>query len=60
MARKTVLISDLTAVEITKPAVIKVTIEDTVYVLDADAREDTVQALVSSGRKQGKRGRKAK
>ena len=58
MAKKMVLISDLSAAEINKPAVIKVMIEDEVFVLDADAEEDTVQALVVAGRKQSKRGRK--
>jgi hypothetical protein len=58
MARKTVLVSDITRNEIEKPANIKVMIEDAVWVIDADADEQAVLDLVEVGRKQGKRGRK--
>lgn len=58
MARRTVLISDLTGNEIETPAKVTVTYEDArlgSVVLDVDVSE--VQDLTSKGRKQGRRGR---
>lgn len=58
MARRTVLVSDLTGKEIDTPAKVTITFADArlgAIVLDVDASE--VQELTSKGRKQGRRGR---
>ena len=58
--KKTVVLSDLTGVEVATPAHIKVTIGTDLYLVDADADDPVVAQLVEVGRKQKRRGRKAK
>ena len=61
MARKTVLVSDLTGNEIENHAKVTITYGDArlgSVVLDVDVSE--IQELTSKGRKQGRRGRPAK
>lgn len=58
MARRTVLVSDLTGGEIETPAKVTITFPDGrsgSVVLDVDATE--IQDLVEKGRRQGRRGR---
>jgi len=61
MARKVVLVSDLTGNEIETPAKVTITYADQrmgAVVLDVDVTE--VQELTAKGRKQGRRGRPPK
>lgn len=60
MARKTVLTSDLTGVEIIKQVVVKADVNGTVFLLDVDESEEIVQTIKQAGRQQKRRGRKAK
>lgn len=61
MARKTVLISDLSGQEINEPARVTITFPDSnsgAVVLDVNASE--VHDLINKGRRQARRGRPAK
>jgi hypothetical protein len=61
MARRTVLVSDITGSEIVTPAKVTVTFADGrsgAVVLDVDASE--IQDLVEKGRRQARRGRPPK
>lgn len=58
MAKTTVLTSDLTGQPITKHALIRVSVDGNTYVVDADAGEEQIVALVAAGRQQKRRGRK--
>lgn len=58
--RKTVLVSDLTGAEITEHAVIRLSVGDDVWLLDANRADEVVGQLMTAGSKQKKRGRKPK
>ena len=61
MARRTVLISDLTGEEIEEPARVTITFQDGrsgAVILDVDAKE--VHDLIGKGRRQARRGRPPK
>jgi hypothetical protein len=65
MARKTVLVSDLTGKELAPQESVRITVNfaDTrrgVYVLDAHPDDPDVKKLIEKGTKQARRGRKPK
>ena len=60
MARKSILTSDLTGLEIQNGATIRLQYGNDVWAIDVDADEQIVKDLMSFGRKQKKRGRKPK
>lgn len=60
MARKNVLISDLTGQEITSHASIRLAVGGDEWRLDVDATEEIVAVLRDAGVKSKRRGRKAK